>query len=111
METKKFATEYRRLCRSYVRCADCPLNGKCITPPHDYLHRFVSILNVVEDWAAAHPAATRADLFKKLFPNTDTDRFGSPNICPVHVDKTLPCPANANCTECRRKYWGKEVQP
>lgn len=113
MEANKFMTEYKRLCVTYVVCADCPLyaDKPCAAMPSRYTKEFsAKLIKVVEDWSAAHPLTTRADLFKKLYPNTDTDLFGSPNICPVHMDKTLPCPANMNCAECRRKYWGKEVQ-
>lgn len=110
METKKFTAEYRRLCRSYVRCADCPLNGKCIPPSHDYIHRFVSILNVVEDWSAAHPITKRADLFIQTHPHAVFDRCGSLLICPVVVDKTFTCPLHGNCERCRKNYWLKEVQ-
>lgn len=114
MDANKFMAEYRRLCISYKHCMDCPLYNErpCSEMPLRFTEEFSSkLIKAVEDWSAAHPVTTRADAFKKLFPNISTDRFGSPDICPVHIDKTLPCPVNKNCDECRRKYWGKEVQP
>lgn len=112
MDTKKFTAEYRRLCSTYARCADCPLNGdgKCITPPHDYIHRFVSILNVVKDWSAAHPIVTRADIFKKIYPNVRTYTDGTLRLCPHDIDESFECPAELNCFQCRKKYWFQEVK-
>lgn len=113
MEANKFIAEYKRLCDTYARCVDCPLyiDKPCSEMPCRYTKDFADkLIKAVESWSTSHPITTRADLFKKIFPNTETDCFGLPNICPVHIDKTLPCPANMNCDECRRKYWGKEVQ-
>lgn len=112
MDTKKFASEYRRLCRTHARCSGCPLkaDGLCTMPPNEYIHHFVSILNVVEGWSAAHPIVTRADLFIQAHPHAAIDTDGSLVICPGVVDKTFTCPLDGKCEWCRKKYWLKEVQ-
>lgn len=114
MNANKFMAEYQRMCTSYDICADCPLyaDKPCAEMPSRYTEEFSSkLIKAVEDWSASHPVTTRGDLFKKLFPNTATDSFGLPDICPVQIDKTLTCACNTNCTECHRNFWGKEVQP
>lgn len=114
MNANKFMAEYRRLCNSYKHCEYCPLYGErpCNEMPLRFTEEFSSkLIKAVEDWSSAHPVTTRADAFKKLFPNTDTDRLGFPDICPVYIDKTYGGQVGTNCSECHRNFWGKEVQP
>lgn len=112
MDTNKFITEYRRMCRKYARCSDCPLNtdGLCRKTPGSYTKEFASILKVVEDWAAANPVTTRAYLFKKIYPSAATGLSGALFICPAMVDIHFRCEDETECVKCRKKYWLEEVQ-
>lgn len=114
MDANKFIREYKRMCVSFQFCTDCPLHGNqglCVGVPAKYTEEFASkVEKCVEDWSAAHPVTTRADLFKKAYPKAGTDPEGVLVICPKNVDNTIPCPAGAHCWKCRQEYWNKEVQ-
>lgn len=114
MDANKFMTEYRRLCNTYQRCTDCPLSSDrpCGEVPARYTEEFsAKLIKTIEEWSAAHPITTRADVFKKLYPNAMTDNYGALHLCPVELDRTFNCKPEVECGECRRKYWGKEAQP
>lgn len=113
MDANKFMGEYHRMCTSYDRCAECPLyaDKPCAEMPSRYTKEFsAKLIKAVEEWSAAHPIITRADVFKKLYPNAITDNYGSLHLCPAELDRTFECQTETECFECRRKYWGKEVQ-
>lgn len=113
MDANKFMTEYRRMCTSYDRCADCPLyaDKPCAEMPSRYTKEFsAKLIKAVEDWSIAHPVTTRAYLFKKIFPDAAIDPFGSLAVCPADLDKKFKCDDETDCIECRQKYWLKEVQ-
>lgn len=112
MDAIRFMTEYKRMCDSQNRCSDCPLciDRQCAEMPSRYTKNFSSeLIKKVEEWSAAHPIITRADLFKKEHPNAATDGSGVLLICPVHIDKTIECQSGINCWQCREEYWLKEV--
>lgn len=112
MDAIKFMQEYHRMCSSCERCADCPLytDRPCAEMPSRYTNDFSSkLIKAVEEWSAAHPLTTRADLFKKEHPNAATDEDGALLICPGHIDKTIECQDGINCWQCRTEYWLKEV--
>ena len=119
MDALKFIQELQRMCKSYYHeekgyCSEaCPaknLDGLCRITPGNYIKQFSSILKVVEEWSAAHPVTTRADLFKKEYPNAPTDTDGLPSLCPKFIDKEFNCPFNAYCEMCRKEFWLQEVQ-
>ena len=112
MDAIKFMQEYQRMCSSCKICADCPLytDRQCAELPSRYTEDFSSeLINKVEEWSAAHPLTTRADLFKNKYPNAGTDDDGVLCICPRHIDKTIKCPEGTYCWQCRAEYWLKEV--
>lgn len=113
MDANKFMTEYQRMCTSYDRCADCPLyaDKPCAEMPSRYTKEFsAKLIKVVEDWSTSHHATTRADLFKKLYPDAAHDGYGSLAICPFEIDRNFRCSNETDCADCRKKYWSKEVQ-
>lgn len=113
MNANKFMTEYQRMCTTYERCADCPLSTDkpCSEIPSRYTKEFsAKLIKVVEDWSATHPVTTRADLFKKIFPNAPTGPSGALLICPTGLDLNFKCEEQPCCIDCRKNYWLKEVQ-
>ena len=114
MDASKFMRQYNRMCNSYDRCADCPLyaDKPCAEIPSRYTKEVsAKLIKAVECWSAAHPLATRQDIFKKIYPNATIDQDGVSLICPKLLDKTLEgCANQMNCQTCREKYWLKEVQ-
>lgn len=101
MDAIKFITEYKRMCASYTHCRDCPLFKDrilCSEIPSNYPEEFsTELTKVVKDWSAAHPITTRADLFKKVLPNTPTDSSGSLLICPAALEKDYHCDFDVDC--------------
>ena len=114
MNAIKFMDEYQRLCASYNRCADCPLyaDRPCAEMPSRYTTEFSSkLIKAVEEWSSSHPATTRADLFKKIYPNAATAPSGALLICPLELDLNFKCIEEiSGCIECREKYWLKVVK-
>lgn len=113
MDANKFMTEYQRMCNSYTRCADCPLyaDKPCSDMPSRYTKEFATkLINTIKEWSNSHPVTTRADLFKKIYPDAALDVYGSLAICPFELNKNLKCLSDADCADCRKKYWSKEVQ-
>ena len=113
MDAIKFMQEYQRMCSSCELCADCPLytDRPCSEIPSKYTDEFFSkLIKVVDDWSAAHPVNTRADIFKKTYPDAPTDTLGALLICPKKLDKKLVCDYEVGCAACRKNYWMKEVQ-
>lgn len=112
MDAIKFMTEYQRMCDSQNRCSDCALyrDRQCAEIPARYNKDFSSkLINIVEEWSAAHPLTTRSDLFKKEHPNAATDEDGALLICPSQIDKTIECPKGTDCWQCLTEYWLNEV--
>lgn len=60
--------------------------------------------------SAVHPVTTRADLFKKIYPNALVHADGSLVLCPRHLDKDIKCPKGLYCYECQKDYWLKEAE-
>lgn len=113
MDANKFMRKYKRICASYNDCRDCPLrtdNGQCTETPSRFTKEFIDkVTKVVEDWSA-HPVPTRADMFKKTYPNAPTHNNGALLLCPRYLDKNIKCSAGLYCYQCRKEYWLKEVQ-
>ena len=109
MDAVKFIKELRRMCDVCDVCVSCPAHD-CECQSLENMVKDTRIVAIVEAWSAAHPAITRADMFKKAYPNAGTDPEGILVICPKHMDKNLTCPVGVNCWQCRQEYWTKEVQ-
>ena len=114
MDANKFMREYKRMCASYGNCQNCPMrednNGQCTEVPSRLSEEFTyKVTKVVEEWSAAHPITTRADLFKKTLPFTATDSNGSLLICPKLLDTNFICQFDGECKHCCKTYWLKEV--
>lgn len=115
MDAIKFRTEFARMCSSYQTCSECAMPKECwecASLPANYTAELTSaIVKAVEDWSASHPVTTRADIFKKLYPDAALDGYGSLAICPFELNKNFKCLPDTDCPDCRKKYWSKEVQP
>lgn len=114
MDANKFMGEYKRLCDTYARCVDCPLyiDKPCSEMPCRFTKDFADkLIKAVESWSTSHPIATRADLFKKIYPNAATVPSGALVICPTELDLNFKCEEQQDgCIACCKKYWLKEVQ-
>lgn len=116
MDAVKFIKEHKRLCERYVTCSGCPAydnNGRCklSVKQGDEAAKQVELL---EEWATAHPRKTRQDCFLEQWLNAELDCQGVIAIDPCDIDKTMRrkdngC-YNGDCEDCRREFWMQEVE-
>lgn len=94
-----------------IPCADCPLSWKnnefgtnCYNLMMENPEKAVEI---VEKWSNEHPVKTRQSEFLKIFPDTELNDDGVPDICPA--DLTLICDERINCDRCKKRFWTTEI--
>lgn len=117
MDAVEFIRERNRMCDCSPDCAACPagrtpcgLNGG---PSVEILENLVQI---VEEWAKAHPQKTRQSEFLRQWPEARVDKDGILRICPAYVvknyrDKDGECENPIeNCHKCLREFWTQEVE-
>lgn len=111
MNAVKFIEERNRMCKSFGRrCSDCPADKNICCDPFKWRKELATI---VEEWSAAHPRKTRQSVFLEQWPEAETDYQGVLVIEPCGLDKTesekRDC-CNSSCDDCRREFWGQEVE-
>ncbi len=99
MDANKFMTGHSsgRIC--YKDCKDCGLVTVNGCAHLAYTNK-----------PAAHHVITRADLFKKIYPNAPAHENGSLVLCPRYLDKDIKCSKGLYCYECQKDYWLKEAE-
>ena len=117
MDAVEFLKSFGRLCNNYLCGDNCPLIDSCDDESDD---GYVRKVQIVEQWAKAHPVKTRQSEFLKMFPNARIESDGMPSICPIVVDKrcynkdddALCCFVRdeEKCGKCRRDFWLKEIE-
>lgn len=75
----------------------------------------VSAVEVVENWAAAHPHKTRQSVFLEQWPEARIEKAGILEIFPCAVCATLRnkrecCTSDFSCIDCRREFWMQVVE-
>ena len=117
MDVVKFIEERNRMCASHEgNCAFCPANGDiCLVSLQSQLCADEQV-NLVEEWAAAHPRKTRQSVFLEQWPEAHIADNGVLDICPANVsaehrDEHGGCtPIYLPCDICYREFWMKEVE-
>ena len=98
--------DLKRMCDSYKKCDDCPLNdmycGDCVSTLPD------SADEIVDEWVKEHPIKTYAMDFFEKFPNAPKGEKGTPNICPHQIYPEID--ANYRCCENCLKCWNREME-
>lgn len=116
MDAVKFLKEKNKMCHKSSSCNQCEFYKSEVKPAgvvncrkfaEDYPETTVAFF---EKWSAAHPAITRAYIFKKAYPKVSTYRGGTIKICPHDLDIGFECPGRISCLQCKTKYWLEEVQ-
>ena len=114
MTALEFLRERNRMCKSFNRCSDgCPAWGGLCKLEIGTVRECEADkqVEIVKDWAAAHPLKTRQSEFLKMFPNADVDAEGVLFIPPCRIDKALHGTlCRPGCAGCRRDYWLQEVE-
>lgn len=108
MDAVKFVKERKRMCDSYLMCADgCPIKALkikydegCGIVMNNHADEFV---DAVEKWSADHPIKTRAsDLLEKL-PKASVTPQGYPISCAMvlgYCDTCIGFTDEKSCKEC-----------
>lgn len=121
MDAVKYLKEKGKMtegCASDEKCRLCPLserNNEEGLPCYEYeFEHPEESVEIVEKWAAEHPAKTRQTEFLEIFPYAKMEG-GAVQVNPCTVDtKNIPCNGTMCnkydvCNECRRDYWLAEV--
>lgn len=119
MDAVEFLKERGRMTKNCgIACCDCPLGKKnnerglcCPALENQYPEIAIAI---VEQWSREHPIKTRQSEFLKLFPDAKLDSNGISMIAPCNIEANLRdsemCGKMTSCPECRKAYWGEEVE-
>ncbi len=117
MDALEFLIERNRMCKSFNRCSDgCPAwGGSCkLETGTDLECESDKQVEIVKDWAAAHPRKTRQSVFLEQWPEAEIDKSGCLMLCPITVsadrrNRHGDC-TTLECTDCRREFWMQEVE-
>lgn len=118
MDAVKFVKEYLRMCTKVDECEDCPVykTDFCTVPAKERSQESAEeIVELVEEWSAAHQRKTRQDVFLEQWPEAKIDTGGCLAVCPYYVsathrDKYGRCVVRGkSCCDCRREFWMKVV--
>ncbi len=118
MDAVKFVKEYLRMCTKVDECEDCPVykTDFCTVPAKERSQEIAEeIVELVEEWSAAHPRKTRQSVFLGNYPCARIDRQSVLYACPADVYGYNVCTrkkdtAPITCSECRREFWMQEVE-
>lgn len=101
-----------------IACLNCPLdrnnNGRDMECSDLESRCPKTAISIVEQWSREHLIKTRQSEFLKLFPDAKLDSNGISMIAPCHIEANLRdsemCGKMTSCPECRKAYWGEEVE-
>ena len=118
MDAVKFVKEYLRMCTKVDECEDCPVykTDFCAVPAKERSQESAEeIVELVEEWSAAHPRKTRQSVFLEQYPNARIDSQAVIYVCPADAYGDNVCPKNEEnfhmpCCDCRREFWMQEVE-
>ena len=118
MDAVKFVKEYLRMCTKVDECEDCPVykTDFCAVPAKERSQESADeIVELVEQWSAAHPRKTRQSVFLEQYPNARIDSQAVIYVCPADAYGDKVCPKNEEnvhmtCRDCRKEFWSQEVE-
>ena len=99
MDALEFLRERKRMCKSFNKCSDgCSAwGGSCkLETGTDLECEADKQVEIVKDWAAAHPSKTRQSVFLEQWPETNIDDLGVLKVCPSPIS-TLHRNAHGGC--------------
>ena len=114
MDAVEFLKALGRLCNNYSCEDNCPLIDSCDDESDD---GYVRKVQIVEQWAKAHPVKTRMSEFLKQWPDAEIGGDGLPYVAPcqlcaglIHGEFQEDCEDRGVCAECRHDFWLKEIE-
>lgn len=106
MDAVKFIEEHRRMYKVTGKHLPTLAGG---IPAED-------VVKEVEEWSAAHPRKTRQDVFLEQYLEASIGDDGVLRLCPFLIEASYrnndgSCKAvQRQCSECRKEFWGQEVE-
>ena len=119
MDAVKFVKEYLRMCTKVDDCEDCPVNKTdfCTVPAKERSQESAEeIVELVEEWSAAHPRKTRQSVFLEQWPGARMRTEGVLSICPATISPAYRgddggcSDISKGCAVCCREFWMQEVE-
>ena len=119
MDAVKFVKEYLRMCTKVDECEDCPVykTDFCTVPAKERSQESAEeIVELVEEWSAAHPRKTRQSVFLEQYPEAQIAANGVLDVCPAPIfhshrrDGGGCIDFHKKCVDCRREFWMQEVE-
>lgn len=116
MDAVNFVKEYLRMCTKVDECENCPIykTDFCTVPAKERAQESADeIVELVDEWAAAHPRKTRQSVFLEQYPNARVTPNGIVSVWPCDVEKNMQTDIYFNslsCADCRREFWMQEVE-
>ena len=117
MDALEFLIERKRMCNLCKHCKGCPLErdgcGLGTSAPDA---EYEKIIATVEQWSKEHPHKTRQSVFLEQYPEARIGDDGVLQICPClisasHRNARGNCATmQRECSDCRREFWGQEVE-
>ena len=119
MDAVKFVKEYLRMCTKVDECVDCPVykTDFCAVPAKERSQESAEeIVELVEEWSAAHPRKTRQSVFLEQYPEAIVGDDSVLRVCPSPIFPSARSAyngcvrPNSTCSDCRREFWMQEVE-
>lgn len=119
MDAVKFVKEYLRMCAKVDECKDCPVykTDFCNVPAKERSQESAEkIVELVEEWSAAHRLKTRQSVLMEQYPEAMIDVYGVLDVCPAPIVQSHRSNGGGcidyhrNCANCRRDFWLQEVE-
>lgn len=115
MDAVEFIRERNRMCKHFCWCAECPAHG-VICGTIGEVNDAERLVQIVEEWSAAHPVKTRQSVFLEQWPEALVEDDRVLGICPAlislsHRRNGGECISHRKeCGGCRREFWMQEVE-
>lgn len=115
MDAVEFIRERNRMCKHFCWCAECPAHG-VICGTIGEVNDAERLVQIVEEWSAAHPVKTRQSVFLEQWPEALVEDDRVLGICPAlislsHRRNGGECISpRKECGGCCREFWMQEVE-
>lgn len=111
---------YARMCKSFKFClSGCPIYSIARVASdsldRESCQKFLvehtkKAEEIIAKWAEENPIKTRQYVFLELHPNAALDDWGVLKVNTCAIDDRISCEGFKICAECRKEYWGKEIE-
>ena len=96
--------DLKRMCDSYKKCDDCPLDYTRCGDSISALYGNAD--EIVDKWVLEHPVKTYAMDFFEKFPNASRRENGAPKVCTRYIYPELANDCCGKCFDC----WNQEIK-